>query len=41
MYLGEILKQLPNSLIHLTLGLSYNKLGENLENMEFLGDGMK
>lgn len=40
-FLGEGMKQLNNNLKHLELYLSNNSLGENVDNMKFLYEGMK
>lgn len=40
-YLAEGIKQLPRNLLNFELNLSYNNLGNNVENMKYLGNGLK
>lgn len=41
MYLSEGLKKLPKNLNILKLDLSCNFFGDNVEEMKYLGDGLK
>lgn len=40
-WLEQGMRQLPDNLEHLRLNLQGNKLGENVENMKYLGKGME
>lgn len=40
-WLGEVIKELPNNLEHLSLDLSNNRLGENYYNIQLFGEGLK